>query len=118
MLLNYLKLAIRLLLRNPFFTFINVFGLSVGVTMFYLLWQYAQFELKSDQFHQDYQRIVRTGLVDKGPTNRVNLRAMIGGQHLTAFVWQMTSMKSKISHESTQTRRVFAGGIPFIKRIS
>lgn len=31
MLLNYTKLAIRLL-RNPFFTFINVVGLSIGYT--------------------------------------------------------------------------------------
>lgn len=30
MLVNYLKLAFRLLIQNPFFTFINVLGLSVG----------------------------------------------------------------------------------------
>ena len=57
MLLNYLKLAFRLLLRNPFFTFINVLGLSVGFATFYILWPYAQSELKSDQFHKDYENI-------------------------------------------------------------
>jgi len=59
MLLNYLKLAFRLLFRNPFFTFINVFGLSVGFAAFYILWPYAQSELKSDQFHNDYENIAR-----------------------------------------------------------
>ena len=59
MLLNYIKLAFRLLLRNPFFTFINVLGLSVGFAAFYILWPYAQSELKSDQFHKDYENIAR-----------------------------------------------------------
>lgn len=59
MLLNYLKLAIRLLIRNPFFTFINVIGLSVGYAVFFILFQYAQTELNSDQFHKDYERIYR-----------------------------------------------------------
>ncbi len=59
MLLNYLKLAFRLLLRNPFFTFINVLGLSVGFAAFYILWPYTQSELKSDQFHKDYENIAR-----------------------------------------------------------
>jgi len=30
MLLNYLKFSLRLVTRNPFFTLINVTGLSVG----------------------------------------------------------------------------------------
>jgi putative ABC transport system permease protein len=59
MLLNYLKLAIRLLLRSPFLTVLNVVGLSVGFTIFFVLWQYSAVELKSDQFHQDHERIYR-----------------------------------------------------------
>ena len=41
MLLNYLKLAVRLLLRNPFFTFINIAGLSVGFAVFFILWPFT-----------------------------------------------------------------------------
>jgi len=59
MLLSYLKLSLRLLARNPFFTFINVVGLAVGLTSFMVLWNYSQHELKSDQFHKDYERIYR-----------------------------------------------------------
>jgi putative ABC transport system permease protein len=59
MFFNYLKLSIRLLLRNPFFTFINVLGLSVGYAAFYILWPYTQSELKSDQFHEGYEQIAR-----------------------------------------------------------
>ena len=59
MFFNYLKLSFRLLIRNPFFTFINVLGLSIGFAVFFILWQYSQNELKSDQFHSDWERIVR-----------------------------------------------------------
>jgi putative ABC transport system permease protein len=59
MLLNYLKLATRLLIRNPFFTSINLLGLSVGFAVFYILSQHSSYELKSDQFHKDHERIFR-----------------------------------------------------------
>ncbi len=62
MFLNYLKLSLRLLARNPFFTFINVIGLAIGFTSFYALWEFSTTELQSDQFHKDYERIVRVGL--------------------------------------------------------
>ncbi|MBX7127469.1 MAG: ABC transporter permease [Cyclobacteriaceae bacterium] len=61
MLLNHLKLALRLLVRSPFFTFINVLGLSVGVAAFLILWQHATSELKMDQSHKDYKRMARIG---------------------------------------------------------
>ena len=59
MLLNYIKLALRLLVRSPFFTFINVVGLSVGFAVFFVLWQHATYELGSDQFHKEHERIYR-----------------------------------------------------------
>lgn len=59
MLLNYIKLSFRLLLRNPFITGINILGLSIGFAAFYILWPYTQSELKTDHFHRDYERIAR-----------------------------------------------------------
>ena len=59
MLLNYIKLSIRLLIRSPFLTFINIGGLSVGFAVFFILWHHSTYELKSDQFHKDYERIYR-----------------------------------------------------------
>ena len=46
-------------MRNPFFTLINILGLSVGFAVFIILWQYSRHELRSDQFHKDYERIYR-----------------------------------------------------------
>ncbi len=62
MLLNYLKLAVRLLTRNPFLTFINVVGLSLGFAAFYALWEFSTSELKTDQHHKDFERIARIGM--------------------------------------------------------
>src|SRR5688500_3974589 len=72
MISNYLKLSYRLLLRNPFFTFINVLGLSIGFAVFFILWQYSQNELKSDQFHKDWEKIVRFGLLIRWKDDKVN----------------------------------------------
>jgi putative ABC transport system permease protein len=62
MIFNYLKLAIRLLIRTPFFTMVNLVCLSIGFSMFLMLWQHAQTELHSDQYHRDFERIVRIGI--------------------------------------------------------
>ena len=61
MLLNYLKISLRLLTRNPFFTCINVVGLAIGFASFYALWEYSIAELRSDQYHHDSERIARIG---------------------------------------------------------
>ena len=72
MILNYLKLSFRLLTRNPFFTLINVLGLSIGFALFFILWQYSQNELSSDQFHKDWKRIVRFGCIPRWTDDKVN----------------------------------------------
>jgi putative ABC transport system permease protein len=58
-LLSYLKLSLRLLVRNPFFTTINVLGLSVGFAVFLVLWQYSQEQLNTDRQWKDWDRIAR-----------------------------------------------------------
>ncbi|MGC3945754.1 MAG: ABC transporter permease [Chryseolinea sp.] len=59
MLLNYLKLALRLMARKPFFTFINIAGLSVAFASFLVLWQYSSSELSCDRHHTDHDNIAR-----------------------------------------------------------
>lgn len=62
MIFIYIKLALRLLIRNSFFSVVNVLGLSIGFAAFFSLWQYSTAELKTDQHHKDYDRIVRIGM--------------------------------------------------------
>ena len=62
MFLNYLKLSLRQLVGNPFFSSINIVGLAIGFAAFYTLWEFSISELKADQYHKDYDRIARIGL--------------------------------------------------------
>jgi putative ABC transport system permease protein len=72
MFLNYIKLSLRQMARNPFFTFINLAGLSIGFAVFFVLWQYAQSELDSDKQWKDWQRIARHGYVWERANNDGN----------------------------------------------
>lgn len=74
MILNYLKLGVRLLTRQKFFTFINVLGLSIGFAVFLILWQYSQSELHADQFHPDFDRILRYGSIYRFTDSKGNFK--------------------------------------------
>ena len=66
---NNLKIAIRNLLKNKTFSFINVLGLSIGIicTILILLW--VQDELNFDQFHKNGSQIYRIVQDDKDGKN-------------------------------------------------
>jgi putative ABC transport system permease protein len=59
MLRNYLTVALRNLWRNKAFSFINIFGLSVGLAAGILLLLWVQEELSFDKFHQNAANIYR-----------------------------------------------------------
>lgn len=57
MIKNYLKLAIRNLLKNKGFSFINIIGLSVGMASAILILLWIKHEVDYDQFHEKKDRI-------------------------------------------------------------
>ncbi|MES2733689.1 MAG: ABC transporter permease, partial [Bacteroidota bacterium] len=57
MLLNYFKIALRNLLRHKGFSFINIAGLSVGMTVAMLIGLWLWDEVSYDKYHQNYDRI-------------------------------------------------------------
>ncbi|OEK04182.1 ABC transporter permease [Roseivirga misakiensis] len=57
MLKNYLLVAYRSLVRDKFFTILNLFGLTVGITAFLLIGLYVKYELTFDKFHSKKDRI-------------------------------------------------------------
>ena len=56
---NYITIAFRMLLRNRSFAFINIVGLSVGISCALLLFLVIRFEGSFDTFHAKKSRIVR-----------------------------------------------------------
>ena len=59
MLKNYLKTAYRSLLRNKSYTFINITGLTLGISVCLIIFQLIRYELEFDQIHPNSQRLYR-----------------------------------------------------------
>ena len=72
---NYLKVAWRNLMKSKAFSFINVFGLSVGLTCCMLITLYILHETSYDRYHKNIDRLYQVGTVfisegieHRGPT--------------------------------------------------
>jgi putative ABC transport system permease protein len=70
---NYLLTALRNLKRHPGYSFINIAGLSIGMTCFILIALIIRGEFKVDKFHERADRIFRVIRLDDfgGESHRV-----------------------------------------------
>jgi predicted permease len=59
MIKNLFTVALRTFLRQKFYSFINVFGLSAGLTCTLFIYLWINDELSKDNFHNDSDRIFR-----------------------------------------------------------
>jgi putative ABC transport system permease protein len=59
MLTNYLKIAMRNLMKNKLFTGLNVLGLALGIAVALLLLVFVKEELSFDRYHSKVERIYR-----------------------------------------------------------
>ena len=56
---NYLKVAVRNLIKFKMFSFLNISGLAIGMACCILVFLYIQDEIGYDQFHEKSNRIYR-----------------------------------------------------------
>jgi len=56
---NYLKVALRNILRHKGYSLINITGLAIGMAVFMLIVQFIRFEFSYDGFHDKFDRIYR-----------------------------------------------------------
>ena len=59
MIKNYLKIAVRNLLRHKAFSFINITGLAIGIASCLLLFTVVKYELSYDKFQPNADRVYR-----------------------------------------------------------
>ncbi|MGD8779724.1 MAG: ABC transporter permease [Ignavibacteria bacterium] len=78
---NYMKISLRNFRRQKLFTFINVFGLAIGLAACMIISLWVQNELSYDSFHKKADRIYRV--------EREIIRDEINGR------WPITSAKYK-----------------------
>lgn len=68
MLKNYFKIAFRNLWKHKAFSFINIMGLTVGMTACFLIFLYVKFERSYDNFYPKVDRIYQVFADIKTPT--------------------------------------------------
>jgi len=57
---NFLTLAFRNLMKRKMYSFINIFGLAIGVAVCLVILNYVDFELSYDSYHKNAENIYRT----------------------------------------------------------
>jgi putative ABC transport system permease protein len=66
---NYILTAYRNILRNKYFSLINISGLAIGMAVCIMIAQYIVYEFSYDRFHQNYEQIYRLVNVRYYPTH-------------------------------------------------
>ena len=56
---NFFKTAFRYIKRDKIYSFINIFGLSIGMSAFILVALMLQYMFSYDTFHKNYKRVYR-----------------------------------------------------------
>jgi putative ABC transport system permease protein len=89
MIKNYFKISLRQLIKNKTFTFINVFGLVLGISFSSMLYTYVSNELSYDSFHQKSDRTYRVLWVNKSIPDNVrtfgSIVPLIGPELVNSF---------------------------------
>jgi putative ABC transport system permease protein len=73
---NFLISAFRNLLRNKFYTFLNILGLSIGLAAFIFILLYVRDEVTYDKYNKKHERIIRVES-DFNISNRHDLFAIV-----------------------------------------
>ena len=102
MLKNYLKIAFRSLLRDKFFSFLNITGLAIGISCVLLIMTYVNYELSFDKHFSNQDQIYR--VVIEG---RFNGRDFTGSQNPSP-AGPTSAFKAKpFSAKSDSSKKVF-----------
>ena len=64
---NYIKIAWRNILSNKLFSFINIFGLAIGIACCSIIYLYVRYEMSFDKYHQNSARVFRITTLLKDP---------------------------------------------------
>lgn len=105
MIKNYLQVAFRNLWRHRAFSLINILGLTVGMTAFFLIFLYVRFQLSYDNFNTKADRTYRIVTDLKTPTETL---------HTSGPAWAVGAfLKGGFPKEVDAVVRVSDNSLPF-----
>ena len=101
MLINYIRTSFRNIIRHKVFTLIVVLGLTIGVAVFGLIFQYVQGELSFDRFNVHFNSIYRLEHNDwalngtaYGPEIAQQFPEVISSTRVSSFDGSMVTIKT------------------------
>ena len=102
MIQNYIKIAIRNLLRHKFFSLINIFGLAAGMSICLLIISMLMEQKSYDQFHTHKDRIYRV-ITDRHPDKKTATSPALLAEELRKYaaVAQTTRLKRGFGGDAT-----------------
>lgn len=119
MLKNYFKIAIRSLLKSKLFSFINVFGLALGMSCSLLIWLWVKDEISFNTFYpdlgniyyvrsaSDYKGQKSVGDITPGPWMEVIEKEVPDVKAITKLTWNR-ELLVKVGEESTKESGIYA----------
>jgi len=107
MLKNYFNIAVRNLLKHKFYSFLNILGLSIGLSCFMLITSYIMQETNFDSHYKDSDQMYR-----------VDFRATLNGEdHISSKVGSPTGAALKRDYpEVINATRLNDAGNWFVKK--
>lgn len=103
MIKNYLRSAWRIIARHKFISFINIFGLTVGLTCCLLILTYIISELSYDKYNANADRTYRVTRIFYTPTGSVSL-------HLSAVAPPFGPLLQNAFPDIEKMTRVYPNG--------
>ncbi|NIR51660.1 FtsX-like permease family protein [candidate division KSB1 bacterium] len=89
MLRNYLRIALRNLVNQKLYSFINIVGLAIGIACCVLLFLFVRNELNYDTFHENYENLYRIYITEdlpqRDPFSYVEAPAQLAGAFEESF---------------------------------
>ena len=61
---SYIKIAFRSFLKHKLYSFVNIFGLSIGIAFCLLIYLFVRHELSYDHFHENAEQIFRVNATE------------------------------------------------------
>ena len=122
---NYVKTALRTFFKQKIYSFINILGLSIGITACVLMFLYIGYEFSYDRFNENFNEIYRignetniTGTMQKtvmtsgpmAPTLKNDFPEIVNAVRIGTYFKDMTVPKVLIKHED---RQFYEDGILF-----
>lgn len=122
---NYLKIALRSITRNTGYSFINIAGLAVGMSVTMLIGMWVYDELTFNHYHEGYERVGEIYQHQAGTDGVINTvmagSSPLGGElkasyrsdfkHVVRVWWESNHILSIDDHKVSQTGTFMDGEV-------